>query len=302
MGESVKRFYVFLAATMALPAAALADSDNLHNGRELYLNIRRIGLEMSKTEVKNARQYQDSPIQALTADNQDFIKGIFDTVLEYNHNRFKWDNSLFMEYGKTTLKPYDEPKTTNENADKILLSSDMSWALWEWGGLKFGPTMRGAYETEFVANDDAPRQNVVRANGGLSLFDHPIVKSLYLTGLYEYDFTYSHDKTSKTGAEAGWRLEYQIRDGVAVSTNGYYREYFSYSDYVATDLERDLSAVARMDTNLWGNFTFGPYVQYRLAKARGAENYGSNFMIGLSFSYINRFGLIKLASTDVAAE
>jgi len=281
-----------MVSVMAMmPALAMAD-DAVSNG-ELYLDIRRIGLDLSKTQVRNAADYQDSPIQALNADSQDFIRGVLDSVLEYKKGKFKWDNSVFMEYGKTTLKPYDEPKTTNENADNILLSSDMSWACWQWGDFKFGPTVRGAYETEFVASGDAPRQNLVRASAGLSLFDHPIIKSLYLTGLYEYDFTYSNDKTSKTGAEFGWRMEYKLREGVKFTTNGYYREYLSYSDYVATDLERDLSAVVRMDTNLWGNFTLGPYAQYRLARARGAEHYGSNFIIGVSVSYINRFGLIE---------
>ena len=267
-------------------------------GKELYLDIRRIGLEWSKTQVRNAADYQDSPIQALSADSQDVLKGIFDTVLEYKHNRFKWDNSLFMEYGKTTLKPYDEPKTSNENADKILVSSDMFWSCWEFGGLHFGPTVRGAYQTEFVANDDAPRNNLFRGSAGLALFDHPIIKSLYLTGIYEYDFTYSDNVNSKLGAEFGWRLEYKIREGVKLSTDGYYREYFDYSEYVPTDFERDLSAVARMDTNLWGDFTMGPYVQYRLAKARGVDVYGSNFIIGISFNYITKFGLITPKSAE----
>ncbi len=268
------------------------------DGGELYLNIRRIGLEMSRTDVRNSGDYQDSPIQALSADSQEFIKGVLDTVLEYKKNKFNWDNSLFMEYGKTTLKPYDEPKTSNENADKILLSSDMSWACWEFAGFKFGPTIRGAYETEFVASADAPRQNLVRTNAGLSLFDHTIIKSLYLTGVYEYDFTYSKDKTSKTAAELGWRLEYKVRDGVKLSTNGYYREYLSYSDYVATDLDRDFSAVFRMDTNLWGHFTMGPYAQYRRAKARGVDKYGSNLILGISFNYIMRYGLITLETEE----
>jgi len=286
---------MFLCGLLLLPSMAWADNPN---EVELFLDIRRIGLETSKTQVRNAAQYQDSPIQALKADSQDFIKGVFDTVLEYKRNKFKWDNSLFMEYGKTTLKPYDEPKTTNENADKILLSSDMSWACWKWGQFSFGPTVRGAYETEFVASGDAPRQNLIRSSAGLSLFDHPIIKSLYLTGLYEYDFTYSNDKVSKTGAELGWRMEYKLREGVKFHTNGYYREYFAYSEYVPTDLERDFSAVVRMDTNLWGKFTMGPYVQYRRAKARAAHDYGSNFIIGISLNYINRFGLIETAADD----
>jgi len=286
---------VLFAMCLMLPFAARADNPD---DVDLYLNVRRIGLEMSKTQVRNAAEYQDSPIQALKADSQDFIKGIFDTALEYKRNKFKWDNSLFMEYGKTTLKPYNEPKTTNENADKILLSSDMSWACWKWGQFSFGPTLRGAYETEFVASGDAPRQNLVRTNAGMSLFDHPIIKSLYLTGVYEYDFTYSDAKTSKTAAEFGWRLEYKLREGVKFHTNGYYREYLSYSDYVPTDLDRDFSAVVRMDTNLWGNFTLGPYAQYRRAKARGADDYASNFMLGISFNYIHRFGLLGIKTDE----
>lgn len=273
-----------------MPLSAMADSDK--NASELYLSIRRIGLELSKTQIGHPEEYANSPVAALSATSQDFIKGVFDTVLEYKRNRFRWDNSLFMEYGKTTLKPYNEPKTTDENADKILLSSDLTHACWEFGGFKFGPTVRAAYDTQFKDDPDAPRQNILRGSAGLSLFDNPIIKSLYLVGVYEYDFTYAGSQTSKSAAEFGWRIEYAVREGVKLSTNGYYREYLSYSQYVGTDLERDLSMVARMDTNLWGDFTMGPYVQYRLAKAREAENYGSNFMIGISFNYITKFGLI----------
>ena len=184
-------------------------------------------------------------------------------------------------------------QTTNENADKILLSSDLAWARWHFGDLKFGPLVRASYQTEFEASGDAPRMNVVRVNAGLSLFDHPIIKSLYLTGLYEYDFTYTDEPVNKGAVEAGWRLEYEIREGVKLSTNGYYREYLTYSAYEDTDLKRDFSAELRMDTNLWGSFTMGPYVQYRIAKSREADVYGSNFMIGLSFSYIMKYDLMK---------
>lgn len=266
-----------------------ADTTENADASKLLLSVRRIGLDLSQTQVHNAAEYQDSPVSALNATSQDYIKGVFDTILEFTKNKFKWDNSLFMEYGRTTLKPYDAPPTTDENADKILFSSDLSYACWDWSGLKFGPTVRAAYETQFVDSDDSPRQNILRASGGISLFDHDIVKSLYLTGIHEYDFTYAGSQNSKLGAEFGWRMEYEIRPGVKVSSDGYYREYFSYSEYVSTDLERDLSAVLRLDTNLWGSFTMGPYVQYRLAKARGAIDYGSNLIFGISFNYITKF-------------
>lgn len=278
-----------------MPMAAMADdavsTDVATDKGSLTLAVRRIGLEWSKTQVRNAQAYEDSPVSALKADSQDFIKGVFDTALEYNKGRLQWDNSLFMEYGETKLKPIDEPETVSENADDILLSSNLSYACWDFSGFKFGPTVRAAYDTEFKTTGNSLRQNIIRSSAGLSLFDNAIIKSLYLTGVHEYDFTYSQT-ISKLAAELGWRLEYQVREGVKLSTNGYYREYLSYSVYEPTDLERDFSAVVRMDTNLWGDLTMGPYVQYRRARARGADVYGSNFIMGVSFNYITSFGLI----------
>ncbi|MBR6685584.1 MAG: DUF3078 domain-containing protein [Alphaproteobacteria bacterium] len=288
----VKNVCGVMLAVLLSGAAYAADDVVTENATTLNLAVRRIGLEWSKTDVRNSEYYQESPVSALKADSQDFIKGVFDTALEYNKNRFQWDNSLFMEYGETKLKPYDEPVTVSENADDILFSSNLSYACWEFSGFKFGPTVRGAYDTEFKTADSTPRQNILRANAGLSLFDNQIIKSLYLTGVYEYDFTYAGDQTSKMAAEIGWRLEYQVREGVKLSTNGYYREYLSYSEFIPTDLERDLSAVVRMDTNLWGDLTMGPYVQYRRARARGVDVYGSNFIMGISFNYITSFGLM----------
>lgn len=285
---------VSLALLMVLlPLYGWADevSSDAANKGSLVLAVRRIGLEWSKTQVRNALQYKDSPVSALKADSQDFIKGVFDTALEYNKNRFQWDNSLFMEYGETKLKPVDGVEQVSENADDILLSSNLSYACWEASGFKFGPTVRAAYDTEFKTTGESPRQNIIRSSAGLSLFDNAIIKSLYLTGVHEYDFTYSQT-ISKLAAEVGWRLEYQVREGVKLSTNGYYREYLSYSVYEPTDLERDFSAVLRMDTNLWGDLTMGPYVQYRRARARGVDVYGSNFIMGISFNYITSFGLI----------
>ena len=281
-------FFVFVAL---LPSVAFANNTN-DAAKTLTFAVRRIGLEWSKTDVKNAAAYQESPVSALKADSQDFIKGVFDTALVYNTEKFQWDNGLFMEYGETKLIPYNAPASTSENSDDILLSSNLSYACWELSGFKFGPTVRAAYDTEFFATENTPRQNIIRANAGVSLFDNQIVKSLYLTGVYEFDFTYAGEKLSKLAAEIGWRLEYEIRNGVKLSTNGYYREYFSYSQFVPTDLERDFSAVIRMDSNLWGDLTMGPYIQYRRARARGVDVYGSNFIIGISFNYITSFGLL----------
>ena len=282
----MKKFFVLMA--LIAPCAVMAEdspSDNKFN-----LNVRRIGLDWTKTDIKNPSEYQNSSVAALKASDQENIQGVFDVALEYGHDRFKWDNSLFMEYGKQTIQSYGEEKSIDESADKILFSSDLAYACWDFDSFKLGPIVRGQYETEFKGD---PRRNVLRPNAGFALFDHDIFKSLYVVGVYEYDFTYSDEKVSKSAAEAGWRIEYKIRDGIKFTSDGYYRKYLSYSRYVGEDLTYDFLAVARLDTNLWGDFTMGPYVKYRRAHSRDAIDYGANTSIGISFSYIHNFDLKK---------
>ena len=258
------------------------------------LNIRRIGIDWSKTTIGHADEYMDSPVAAFTASSQDSFVGVFDTALEYGFDRLRWDNSLFMTYGKTTLKPYNEPSTTDEKADKILFTSDLSYAVWDWDDVKLGPIVRAEYESEFVGNPHV--RKIVRPSAGIALFDHKVLKTLYVTAVYENDFTIVDDPVSKFAMETGWRAEYEIREGVNFTSDGYYREYLDYSRYVGTDFRRDLSVNARLDTNLWVDFTFGPYVNYRRALARAAEHYGSNMTVGLSFNYINKFNLKRSES------
>lgn len=284
---------IFAVLALVLPMVALADDSP--NETKFNLNIRRIGLDWTKTDMKNAEEYQNSSVAALKASDQENIKGVFDVALEYGFDRFKWDNSLFMEYGKQTITNLDGEKTVDESADKILLSSDLAYACWDFDSFKLGPIMRGQYETEFQGD---PRRNVLRPNAGFALFDHDIIKSLYIVGVYEYDFTYADEKVSKSAVEAGWRIDYKIREGVKFSSDGYYRKYLSYSEYVGEDLNYDFLAVARLDTNIWGDLTMGPYVKYRRAHSRQAIDYASNTSIGVSFSYIHNFDLMNKKSED----
>ena len=195
----MKKFFVLMA--LIAPCVVMAEdspSDNKFN-----LNVRRIGLDWTKTDIKNPSEYQNSSVAALKASDQENIQGVFDVALEYGHDKFKWDNSLFMEYGKQTIQSYGEEKSVDESADKILFSSDLAYACWDFDSFKLGPIVRGQYETEFKGD---PRRNVLRPNAGFALFDHDIFKSLYVVGVYEYDFTYSDEKVSKSAAEAGWRI------------------------------------------------------------------------------------------------
>lgn len=293
----MKKFLICVLCLMPVASFALETPTD----EKFDLNIRRIGIDWTKTQIGHAEEYADSPVAAFTASGQDSFVGVFDTALEYGFNRLRWDNSLYMDYGKTTLKPYNAPSTTDEKADKILFLSDLSYAAWDWGDVKFGPIVRAEYETEFVGSPK--RRRIARPSAGLALFDHKVLKTLYTTAVYENDFTYWDDPVSKFALEAGWRAEYEIREGVRFNSDGYYREYLNYSQYVPTDFRRDLLVNARLDTNLWGDFTFGPYINYRRALSRWAEQqpgkpYGSNMTVGLSFNYINKFNLKRAESLE----
>lgn len=89
-------------AICLLCSPALADEDNENNG--LRANFRRVALEMSSTSVSHAEQYQNSPNTQLSSDSETLFKGVFDFILEYEQPDYQWNNSVYMEYGKTRLK------------------------------------------------------------------------------------------------------------------------------------------------------------------------------------------------------
>ena len=145
--------------------------ENPLNQPEWRLNLRRVGLELSSTKVSNAKEYENSPVTQLNADNQSLIKGVFDGVLEYENDKYRWDNSLFLNYGRTKIKGHQEGDVseTSENEDKILLSTDYTYKTWKYRGMDLGPFASLAYQTEFTRNEDAPRMKVFRGKSGLKL-------------------------------------------------------------------------------------------------------------------------------------
>ena len=285
---SLKKSLLSLCAVFAaFPANA---QENTADSSTFQANFRRVGLELSSTNITHSREYRNSPVTQLSTDSQTVVKGVFDFMLEYNRENMQWNNGVYAEYGETKVKPVDQQAEKNENADKILFSSDYAHKLYEFKGVKFGPMAAVEYQTEFTANNGAPKTKIARGKAGMKLFDGDVVKSLYVAAVGEYDMTYK-PHVSKSAAEFGWRLEDTIREGVQYSTEGYFRRYLSYNHYVGTDLVYDLNATARMDVQLNTTLTFGPYVSYRYARSREANVSGSNFTIGVAFTYKDIFNL-----------
>lgn len=278
---------LFLSAGQAFAEDAAADPESDIHWRA---NIRRAALELSNTSVSNAREYKDSPNAQLSADSESMVKGVFDGAIERETANSLWSNSLFMEYGETKVKPVDDKTTTTENADKILLKTDYTEKMWKYEEADVGPFASLGYQTEFTANDDAPRTKTFRGMQGIKLFNGKFIRELYGAAVEEWDLTYSDD-IKKLAYEIGIKAEYPLREGVKFQLESYYRDYVHFSRYEGTDFDYELNVTGRMDVKMTDCVSLAPYLTYFEAKARGAEKKGSNFLVGLSLAYSELFDL-----------
>ncbi len=287
-----KKFFIFVLLILFC-FNCYADDNNSskidNNKGELKANFKRVSLDFSQTNVKNSDEYQDSPYAALNSNDEMVVKGVFDFALEYEKLNYRWDNKIFAAYGKTTVKDNsDGTKTTSENADQLLFTSDYARKMWKIKQADFGPFVSAAYQTEFTRNDDAPRNKIVRGMIGIKMFNGKHFSDLYLTNVVEADLTYK-DTISKYGLEIGTNATFQWKEDVAFKFEGYFRKYFMYSSYNPNDLEYDLNFAARMNVNITKILSLSPFVFIRQAKARGAENYARNINFGVSIVYSDLF-------------
>ena len=69
--------------------------------------------------------------------------------------------------------------------------------MWNLLSAEVGPFAKLAFQTEFTANQDAPRYKAFSGREGLKLFQGNYLKELYIAALEEFDFTYSNKKNMK---------------------------------------------------------------------------------------------------------
>ena len=275
-----KKLSLFFLPMLAVSTAQAADQIAPDGAGSEKLgwsaNLKKASVQLSSTEVSHAKEYKDSPNSQLSGDSETVVKGIFDFALTQEKDDYKWENSLFMEYGKTKLKPVDGPNVENETA---------------YMGAYVGPFCNFAYQNEFEPNDDAPRTKIFRGMTGLKMFDGKYIKNLYGGLVGDYDFTYSSKKTTKAAYEVGIVAEYELREGVVFNLDSYWRDYFKYSSYNPHDFEYELSAKANMMVDVYNGLQIGPFVQYFRAEDRGSNTYGASTIIGIEGSYGNLWEL-----------
>ena len=203
-----------------------------------------------------------------------------------------WGNEVLLDYGKTTLKPVDGEKTTNETSDSILFTSSYTHRLWQaenaLGGFEAGPFGSLSYQTEFNSQGDSPLKKVLRAAVGVKIFEGKYIKNFHVAGFAEDDFTY--DPSSENyGWEALLRIEHPIRDGVKGVYSGMFRNYLYRSREEMTDIDYEASLDARLDVAVMKEISIAPFIQYYTAQARAFGKRGQNLQIGISFGFSHTF-------------
>ncbi|WP_458402480.1 hypothetical protein [Candidatus Avelusimicrobium sp.] len=281
---------VLLLACLLTAFAVNVQAQN--NKRGWQLELKKASLDLSSTDVKNAEEYKDFPNAKLTSDSQTLVKGHLHLSGDYFARNFVWGNEVLLDYGKTTLKPVDGEKTTNETSDSILFTSSYTHRLWQaenaLGGFEAGPFGSLSYQTEFNSQGDSPLKKVLRAAVGVKIFEGKYIKNFHVAGFAEDDFTY--DPSSENyGWEALLRIEHPIRDGVKGVYSGMFRNYLYRSREEETDIDYEASLDARLDVAVMKEISIAPFIQYYTAQARAFGKRGQNLQIGISFGFSHTF-------------
>lgn len=286
----------FFAVLMVFPLTVFAQEyvsdEGSSNNSTLKANLKRIALQYNQNSVTNKTADDDYP-GTFSSDEQEVFVGLFDGNIEYATDSSVWLNSLFMEYGKSKTTESGET-TESENADKILLTTDYTRKVWKLEEGIVGPFVSLGYQTEFTTfegiDGEDYRTKILRAKSGLKLYEGKHFKELYIAAVEEADFTYSQTNM-KTAGEIGYKFECDIREDMKFVSDGYYRHFFIYDQYERTDYKYEMETNNRIDVKIIGNLSFAPFVNYKLAKTRGARKSRSDTTVGLSLGYQNTYQL-----------
>lgn len=256
------------------------------------VELKKIALDFTSTEVRHADRYSEFSDARLTSDSQTAVRGHLHQIADFHARHYLWTNSLLLDYGKTKIRPVDDKSYSNENADKILLTTGYTQRLWQvedvLGGFEVGPFADLAFETEFTEPKDSPRKKVVRSTGGIKLFEGKYIKNLFAAVVGERDYTYRPAST-KLGWEIGINVEQPIREGVSAKYAFLFRDYLSSSSSRITDIDYELAMDIRLDVELYKNLYLSPFINYYTAQAKYFGPRGENIYIGFSLSFSHVF-------------
>lgn len=259
------------------------------------LNLRDLSLQMSDTGVSNTENFSQVSDSRLRTDGQTHLQGSGKIFSEFYSGNLRFDSGLSADYGKTTLRPKNQPRIETENMDRLLIESEIKHQFLRYNGflgpMVLGPFFNLAYDTEFTRQPGLPIRKIVRGRTGLKLFEGAYVRELYTGLVTEQEYTYNPART-RYAAEAGFGVN-MLLPGTALTlaADGNYRNFARSGSDTAADLKQRLEFNLKLSTKLYGDVMISPFFNFFLATDKVASGTATNIMTGFSLNYARLFKL-----------
>lgn len=272
----------------------------------LKIDIRRIALDFSSTNINVSREYRDLQVNQFNGDNSILANFNADLALEYNFENSRVSTNLVTKYGVIILTPNNKPSTKTETSDEIVFNIGYTRKALQFEEGFIGPFIDGEYQTEFTRNIDSknnllPRNQILRYKGGIRLLDGKYIDEVYIAGVGEVDFSYSPNSI-RGATEIGLRAKTLITDDIKLVYQGFYRQYVGFNIPRNNDLLYNINLTARLDVGIYKGFAFSPFISARFAKIRIAKNTGNNITTGISLLYSSSINAISSIQTTQNAK
>ena len=252
----------------------------------MYANFKRVGFDLATTKVSNYQEYENSPYSEINRNTQGVLKGVFDFAFEYEKPKYRFDNMIYAEYGKSRIYGNPGKKKYTENADELRLTSEYIYKIWHFdNSADLGPLVNISYLTEFTSDMDVNRRKVVQSMQGLKMINGTEgLTDFHLLALEELDFTHANEDT-KTAWQIGFTYKHPFAQKYRFELECYYRDYLSYSRYESTDFRYEFFTIAKLNVMMRDKFFLEPYISYFRAEDREHKKAASNLMFGVAAAF-----------------
>lgn len=259
------------------------------------LNLRSLSLRMEDTAVEGPAGYDQLGDSRLSAVNQTQMQGSLRLFSELYSEKFRLDAGVSADYGKTVLRPKDQPRLTIESVDQLSYLGELVYRMKKFDGrlgkLVVGPYASAAYDTEFSRGEDLPLRKVLRGGAGFKLFEGAALQELYVGLSTEQVYTYLPART-KHALESGFRVGMPL-PGTALTLNadGNYRLFARSRFDTVYDLKERLELNLKLSTRLYGDILISPFLNFFLASGKKLPGSASNLTAGFALEYARLFKL-----------
>jgi hypothetical protein len=258
------------------------------------VNIRDLSVRFSNTKsVRDSDAFQNVPNSRITGFDQQSAGFDFQGDLDYRFRGHKWTNTVETAYAETRLEPRDEPVVIDRTDNRVMaltsFTEHMASFPLQWLGGSVGPSASFQYEGEVKRRSpDAKRRNIYALNPGVEIYDGSVVNSLQLTATLRRDYSVEPPE-SQYGARMRmvWAVDVPVGHGGYGKLQGevWNNYYFRRHNDLATDLQLEGDANARLNIALWKDLSLAPFIDCYWFKLKERPLSGYSLQTGVSLSF-----------------